>query len=77
MQFVLYLPKNDVRSGIGSSGEKGDGRSARRAVQKCVRVRPSPLLSAFPNVKETSTVQRYGRGATRRCASARCVLRGF
>eukprot|EP00965_Chrysotila_dentata_P107764 3559284-Pleurochrysis_carterae.AAC.4 len=34
-------------------------------------------MSAREAVGDTSTVHRYDRGATSRCASARCVLRGF
>eukprot|EP00965_Chrysotila_dentata_P039360 1308252-Pleurochrysis_carterae.AAC.2 len=33
--------------------------------------------TSFHFVGDTSTVHRYGRGATSRCASARCVLQGF
>eukprot|EP00965_Chrysotila_dentata_P113430 3748837-Pleurochrysis_carterae.AAC.1 len=49
-----YLSQNGVRSGIGGSGGRGDEKSTRRAVQtpKCIRARPSPLLSASPSPTE-------------------------
>eukprot|EP00965_Chrysotila_dentata_P215257 6188660-Pleurochrysis_carterae.AAC.1 len=36
-----------------------------------------PLKARRCAVGDTSTVHRSGRGATSRCGSARCVLRGF
>eukprot|EP00965_Chrysotila_dentata_P186422 6155886-Pleurochrysis_carterae.AAC.1 len=50
----LILAKNGVQSGIGGSRQRGDENSIRRAVQtpKCIRARPSPLLSASPSPTE-------------------------
>eukprot|EP00965_Chrysotila_dentata_P215912 6189066-Pleurochrysis_carterae.AAC.3 len=63
--YCVILATNGVRSGIRGSDEKSDGKSARRAVQipKCVRMRPSPLLSACPSPTE---LERMGRDARER-----------
>eukprot|EP00965_Chrysotila_dentata_P215400 6188757-Pleurochrysis_carterae.AAC.1 len=47
---MYYLSQNRVRSRIGCLGGKGNGESTRRAVQtpKCIRARPSSLLSFSP-----------------------------
>eukprot|EP00965_Chrysotila_dentata_P076659 2530867-Pleurochrysis_carterae.AAC.1 len=59
-----FRTKNGVRSGIGGTRQKGDEDCARHAAQtpKCIRLRPSPLLSAVLILIEAEILRKRTRG---------------
>eukprot|EP00965_Chrysotila_dentata_P005317 174794-Pleurochrysis_carterae.AAC.2 len=61
---MYYLSQNGVRSGIGGIWEKGDANPARRTAQtpKCIRARPSPLLSTSLNPTEAEVFRKRELG---------------
>eukprot|EP00965_Chrysotila_dentata_P161222 5324259-Pleurochrysis_carterae.AAC.1 len=78
MAFKLVLPK-DKYFRLNLQVERGEmTKSNRSVVERVFNVKVDGRFSPeLPRVGDTSTVHRYDRSATSRCASARCVLRGF